>query len=116
MGGRKTRQSRGEESDESDILPEPKVFPQFPSAPATVQDKIRWKGFCEIESEPVRFYSFHICAQSDMLRRVKAFFNVMLKEFGVEGVKVQEVVSLDDEILMFLPLILHYQLPIDPTS
>ncbi len=33
----------------------------------------------------------------------QAFFNVMLKEFGVKGVKVQEVVSLDDEILAFLP-------------
>ena len=28
----------------------------------------------------------------------------MLKQFGVEGVKVQEVVSLDDEIFVFLPL------------
>ena len=27
----------------------------------------------------------------------------MLKEFGVKGVKVQEVVSLDDEILAYLP-------------
>ena len=27
----------------------------------------------------------------------------MLKKFGVQGVKVQEIVSLDDEILAFLP-------------
>ena len=27
----------------------------------------------------------------------------MLKRFGVQGVKVQEIVSLDDEILAFLP-------------
>jgi hypothetical protein len=34
---------------------------------------------------------------------IQAFFNVMLKDFGVRGVKVQEVVSLDEEILTFLP-------------
>lgn len=32
----------------------------------------------------------------------KALFNVMLREFGVRGVKVQEIVSLDDELLAFL--------------
>jgi len=34
---------------------------------------------------------------------LQAFFNVMLKRFGVKGVKVREVVSLDEEILVFLP-------------
>ncbi|KAL3470187.1 ubiquitin carboxyl-terminal hydrolase [Aspergillus californicus] len=42
-----------------------------------------WNGFCEVESEP-------------------AIFNVILREFGVTGVKVQEVISLDDEILALL--------------
>lgn len=37
-----------------------------------------------------------------MLTCSLAFFNVMLKSFGVSGVKVQEVVSLDAEILSFL--------------
>lgn len=37
------------------------------------------------------------------LQHLQAFFNVMLKKFGVQGVKVQEIVSLDDEILAFLP-------------
>lgn len=32
----------------------------------------------------------------------QALFNVMLREFGVKGVKVQEVVSLDEEMLAFL--------------
>ncbi|THC89269.1 hypothetical protein EYZ11_011289 [Aspergillus tanneri] len=32
----------------------------------------------------------------------KALFNVMLREFGVKGVKVQEVVSLDEEMMAFL--------------
>ncbi|EAS36783.2 ubiquitin carboxyl-terminal hydrolase, family 1 protein [Coccidioides immitis RS] len=42
-----------------------------------------WHGFCEIESEP-------------------ALFNVMLRDWGVKGVKVQEVVSLDNDMLQFL--------------
>ncbi|KAL8785934.1 MAG: hypothetical protein Q9213_003083 [Squamulea squamosa] len=64
-----------------------KAFPQDPSVPATNEDRSRWKGFCEIESEP-------------------AFFNVMLREFGVEDVRVQEVVSLDSEMLAYLPVAL----------
>ena len=32
---------------------ENKVFPQDASFPATSRDKQNWKGFCEIESEPV---------------------------------------------------------------
>ncbi|KAJ5613475.1 hypothetical protein N7528_007129 [Penicillium herquei] len=50
---------------------------------ATHLQKDTWNGFCEIESEP-------------------ALFNVMLREFGVKGVKVQEVVSLDEEMMAFL--------------
>ncbi|KAI9844487.1 MAG: hypothetical protein M1837_005570 [Sclerophora amabilis] len=61
-----------------------KIFPGSPSDPSTKEDQTRWKGFCEIESEP-------------------AFFNVMLREFGVKGYKVQEVLGLDEEILAFLP-------------
>lgn len=31
----------------------------------------------------------------------------MLRDFGVKGVKVQEVVSLDDEMLMFLQYVIN---------
>ncbi|KAK5010391.1 hypothetical protein LTR16_005164, partial [Cryomyces antarcticus] len=55
-----------------------------PLQAATDEEKRSWQGFCEVESEP-------------------AFFNVMLKEFGVRGVKVQEVFGLDDELLAVLP-------------
>ncbi|RJE26656.1 ubiquitin carboxyl-terminal hydrolase [Aspergillus sclerotialis] len=51
--------------------------------PASTVEKDTWNGFCEIESEP-------------------ALFNVMLREFGVKGVRVQEVVSLDEEMMAFL--------------
>ncbi|OJJ00980.1 hypothetical protein ASPVEDRAFT_600888 [Aspergillus versicolor CBS 583.65] len=50
---------------------------------ALKEEKETWNGFCELESEP-------------------ALFNVMLRNFGVRGVKVQEVVSLDDELLACL--------------
>lgn len=33
----------------------------------------------------------------------QAFFNVMLKEMGVRGVKVQEMVSIDEDGLAMLP-------------
>ena len=38
-------------------------------------------------------------------REPKAFFNVMLHEFGVEGVKVQELFGLDEELLAMLPYV-----------
>ncbi|KAJ5857597.1 hypothetical protein N7455_008491 [Penicillium solitum] len=51
--------------------------------PASQLEKDSWNGFCEIESEP-------------------ALFNVMLRDFGVKGVKIQEVVSLDEEMMALL--------------
>lgn len=38
-----------------------------------------------------------------VLISLKAYFNIMLRDFGVEGVKVQEIVSLDEELLACLP-------------
>ena len=32
----------------------------------------------------------------------QALFNVMLKDFGVKGAKVQEIVSLDEEMMAFI--------------
>ncbi|KAI9680777.1 MAG: hypothetical protein M1817_004217 [Caeruleum heppii] len=64
--------------------PRERKYAQSPSAAATAEDQQTWKGFCEIESDP-------------------AFFNVMLRDFGVQGVKVQEVVSLDESLLDMLP-------------
>ena len=80
----------------------PKVFPNEASAAATDADKRNWKGWCEIESEPV---SITKQLQSAPSNKVQAFFNVMLKELGVKGVKVCEVVSLDHEMLGLLPYV-----------
>lgn len=34
---------------------------------------------------------------------IQAFFNVMLRDLGVEGVKIQEVFSLEQEMLQMIP-------------
>ncbi|ODM18330.1 hypothetical protein SI65_06201 [Aspergillus cristatus] len=74
MSGRARRRRLSTQSGEEDS--------DEPSQPIELKPD-EWNGFCEIESEP-------------------AFFNVMLREFGVKGVKVQEVVSLEEELLAFL--------------
>lgn len=51
-------------------------------------DRTTWPGWVEMESEP-------------------AFFNVMLSDMGVQGVKVQEVYGLDPEMLAILPQPVH---------
>nr|OQO31723.1 hypothetical protein B0A51_01071 [Rachicladosporium sp. CCFEE 5018] len=51
-------------------------------------DRATWPGWVELESEP-------------------AFFNIMLRDMGVSGVKIHEVMSLDDEMLATLPQPVH---------
>src|SRR4051812_39893133 len=51
-------------------------------------DRDTWPGWVEMESEP-------------------AFFNAMLKDMGVQGVKMSEVWSLDDNDLAVLPQPVH---------
>ena len=58
------------------------------NAANAIPDRRTWPGWVEIESEP-------------------AFFNVMLKEMGVRGVKVNEVWSLDDNNMAALPQPVH---------
>ena len=54
----------------------------------TPPDRNTWPGWVEMESEP-------------------AFFNTMLKDMGVHGVKTSEVWSLDDNDLAILPQPVH---------
>lgn len=51
-------------------------------------DRDTFPGWVEMESEP-------------------AFFNVMLRDLGVHGVRMQELYSLDDEFLAMLPKPVH---------
>lgn len=46
----------------TDVLnfPIPLGIPQSYPAPATIDDKRNWKGFCEVESEPVCFHYIEV--------------------------------------------------------
>ena len=63
-------------------------------------NKRDWKGFCEIESDPV---SQQVRGYYTILIFSKALFTSLLRKFGVQGIKVQEIVSFDDEVLCGLP-------------
>ena len=69
---------------------------------ASDADKANWNGFCEIESEPVSVWLI-LVKPLWLPDWQQAFFNVMLHDFGVKGVKIQEIISLDDELLAFIP-------------
>lgn len=91
------------ESEESSLVSAPETLP--PVKKMTV-DKRDWNGFVEVESEPVRtLLPNEIKAWLLDLIYFQSFFNVMLRDFGVSGVKVQEVISLDEESLNCLPYV-----------
>ncbi|KAF1946630.1 ubiquitin carboxyl-terminal hydrolase 2 [Clathrospora elynae] len=92
-------------SKDSPPIPPPKnelstapVFPSPADMPATAHDKETWQGFCDIESEP-------------------AYFSVILREMGVQGLTVREVLTMDQDYLQeHIPqpiygciLIFHYR-------
>ncbi|TAQ84598.1 hypothetical protein B7494_g7083 [Chlorociboria aeruginascens] len=52
--------------------------------PLTDEERRAWKGWAEIESDP-------------------GLFNFILREYGIKDVKVQEVLSLDEDMLNLLP-------------
>ncbi|KAK3075616.1 hypothetical protein LTR53_000954 [Teratosphaeriaceae sp. CCFEE 6253] len=56
--------------------------------PKAPPDRETWPGWVEMESEP-------------------AFFNVMLDEMGVQGLKVREVYDMDETFLLTLPQPVH---------
>ncbi|KAH8661355.1 hypothetical protein BGZ60DRAFT_530311 [Tricladium varicosporioides] len=56
--------------------------------PLKEEERRNWPGWVELESDP-------------------ALFNYVLREYGVKGIKVEEVISLDDEMLAFLPQPVH---------
>ncbi|KAH8819597.1 hypothetical protein F5884DRAFT_761145 [Xylogone sp. PMI_703] len=68
---------KDEELDYADLL-------EQAMRPLTDEERQNWQGWVELESDP-------------------ALFNFILRQYGVKDVKVQEVLSLDDEILQQLP-------------
>ncbi|KAL5446777.1 hypothetical protein PMIN06_007657 [Paraphaeosphaeria minitans] len=75
-----TKKSRREQV----ASPEPSARFPSPPIPATAVDKETWQGYCEIESDP-------------------AYFSVILREIGIQGVDVQELLTVDQEQLSCLP-------------
>jgi ubiquitin carboxyl-terminal hydrolase L5 len=53
-------------------------------APLSQEDIEEWEGWIELESEP-------------------AFFNIILRDLGVQNVKAQEIFTIDHESLSHLP-------------
>lgn len=101
------RRRLAKSSDVSDASTIPNTSSSTPSTPAAIHDKRNWNGFCEVESEPVSaFFGKTPYSSCQCLTFFLAFFNTILKSFGVSGVKVHEVVSLDKDILNDLPYVL----------
>lgn len=88
----------------------------------TPEEVHEWKGWCEVESDPVSMptYVIHAWFSASKLSFAytfaalltnrdrtdwygQAFLNVILHEAGVKGIKVQEVFSLEEEMLTYLP-------------
>ena len=91
-----TRQSSNATEESCSDLCHPGI-----SLQATQSDRQNWKGWCEIESEPVG--AARTLVAPIAYRLVQAFFNMMLKQLGVQGVKVCEVFSFDEDMLQSLP-------------
>lgn len=72
-------------------------------SPLCQQDIEEWEGWIELESEPVNYapFSFDTSVHANAL--LEAFFNIILKDLGVENVKAQEVFSIDQDSLDLLP-------------
>ncbi|KAH6891010.1 hypothetical protein B0T10DRAFT_458417 [Thelonectria olida] len=64
-------------------LPEEKLLEEA-LAPLTSEDIQEWEGWIELESEP-------------------AFFNIILRDLGVQDIKAQEIFTMDQESLNLLP-------------
>ena len=56
MAERAKRRRLTKSSGELCVPSTPSALPQISSTSATVDDKRNWKGFCEVESEPVSIH------------------------------------------------------------
>ncbi|KAF2641492.1 cysteine proteinase [Massarina eburnea CBS 473.64] len=68
----------------SESAEEQSVTKKSKAPTATAVDKENWQGYCEIECDP-------------------AYFNVILRDIGVQGVTVKEVAMLDPDVLKYIP-------------
>ncbi|KAF7561969.1 hypothetical protein G7046_g2149 [Stylonectria norvegica] len=70
-------------------------------APLSANDIEEWEGWIELESEPVR--TQNTPANLAASNSLQAFFNIILRDLGVENVKAQEIFSIDQASLDMLP-------------
>ncbi|KAM3069929.1 hypothetical protein ACMFMF_008283 [Clarireedia jacksonii] len=71
--------------------------------PLTDEERNAWKGWCELESDPVCSKNIlHVC--SPLTDYEQALFNYILREYGVQNIKIQEVLGLEDDMLQSLPI------------
>jgi ubiquitin carboxyl-terminal hydrolase L5 len=95
---KKTKDSPPSSPPQNGIVKSVPTFPSAPNMPATTHDKETWQGFCDIESDP-------------------AYFSVILRDMGVQGVTVREVFTMDPSyVLAEIPqpiygfiLLFHYR-------
>lgn len=92
---------KSDSSDNEDIL-------EQAMRPLTEEDRQSWPGWVELESDPVSFYlTLGRFIDSIFGRQysynLQIIFNYILRQYGVQDVKIQEVLSLDDETLQQLP-------------
>ena len=83
MVPRQSKKRRTTRDDISDVADTCSLIADL-MKPTTSGEREKWQGWAEIESDP-------------------AFFNVMLKEFGVRGASVREIFSLDQELIESMP-------------
>lgn len=76
------------------------------AAEPTTPDLDSWPGWCEIESEPVRYHLLSWCV-AVKLTKTQAFFTTILKDIGIRDLRVQEVFGVDDDALAILPKPVH---------
>jgi ubiquitin carboxyl-terminal hydrolase L5 len=72
-------------------------------SPLTARDIEEWEGWVELESEPVSHSTFLRSAKLVILMSCQAFFNIILRDLGVQDVRAQELFTVQQESIELLP-------------
>jgi ubiquitin carboxyl-terminal hydrolase L5 len=78
--------------------------------PLTEGERQSWKGWIELESDPVSTLgllplineNLRVIVAFATNRKFQALFSYILREYGVKYIKCQEVIALDDDSLFYL--------------
>jgi len=75
---------------------------EYLMTPLSEDERVEWKGWAEIESEPVSTFLRPRCFH---LTTSQALFDYILKQHGVKNIKVTELTGVTDEVLNDLPYV-----------